>query len=58
MCATEALLRIYKTAKIAGCKFYLGSDAHHPKELDAAKGIFERVITLLDLSEDDKFILK
>lgn len=53
----DTVLRIYKTAKNCGCKFYLGSDAHHPSGLDAAKGIFERAINLLDLSEDDKFIL-
>lgn len=53
----DTVLRIYKTAKDCGCKFYLGSDAHHPNELDDAKAIFERAINLLDLSEDDKFIL-
>lgn len=54
----ETVLRPYKTAKDVGCKFYMGSDAHHPKELDIAKGRFERAIDLLNLTEDDKFVLK
>ncbi len=56
-CEAETVLRPYRIAKSCGCKFYLGSDAHHPKELDAAPEIFERAITALDLSEDDKFII-
>lgn len=36
----------------------MGSDAHHPKELDDAKRYFERTIDLLGLTEEDKFILK
>ncbi len=51
----DTILRIYRTAKECGCKFYMGSDAHHPKELDAAKAIFERAIDLLGLTEEDKF---
>lgn len=51
----DTILRIYRAAKNAGCKFYLGSDAHHPESLKKAKGIFERAIRLLDLSEEDKF---
>ena len=54
----ETVLRIYKTAKECGCKFYLGSDAHHPKNFDNAKQIFERAVTLLELSEDDKFVVR
>lgn len=53
----EIVLRPYKIAKKCGCKFYCGSDAHHPKGLDSAKAIFERAIDMLDLSEDDKFII-
>ena len=51
----EEVLRPYRQAKAAGCKFYLGSDAHHPTELDAAKARFEAIITALDLTESDKF---
>ena len=53
----DVILRIYKIAKDCGCKFYCGSDAHHPKSLESAKEIFDRAITLLELTEDDKFII-
>lgn len=53
----ETVLRPYRIALEMGCKFYMGSDAHHPKGLDGAKAVFERAIDLLDLTEDDKFIL-
>lgn len=49
------VLRVYKIAKEKGCKFYLGSDAHHPKTLYGAKAIFERAIGVLKLTEEDKF---
>lgn len=49
------VLRPYKAAKEMGCKFYLGSDAHHPAELDAARNRFEMIIDALDLRESDKF---
>ncbi len=52
---TDTVLRIYRTAKNVGCKFYLGSDAHHPDSLCRAKEIFERAVNLLDLKEEDKF---
>lgn len=54
----EIILRPYMIAKRMGCKFYFGSDAHHPDELDAAKGIFERAIDDLKLEEGDGFALK
>lgn len=53
----DTILRPFRIAKQCGCKFYLGSDAHHPKGLDEAKAIFERAISLLELTEDDKFRL-
>ena len=53
----ETVLRPYRIAKECGCKFYLGSDAHHPPELDAAGEAFERAIDMLGLLEDDKFII-
>ncbi len=53
----EIALRPYRIAKEAGCRFYLGSDAHHPAGLDAAGAIFERAIDRLELTEDEKFIL-
>lgn len=53
----EILLRPYFVAKDCGCKFYLGSDAHKREALSQAKENFERIITLLDLKEEDKFLL-
>ncbi len=53
--ALESILRIYRTAKDCGCKFYFGSDAHHPAELSGAKALFEAVIDALGLTEEDKF---
>jgi len=55
--ALETVLRPYKIAKAMGCKFYLGSDAHHVTELERAKARFEKTIDLLDLKETDKFII-
>lgn len=54
---SATVLRPYRIAKEVGCKFYMGSDAHHPARLEAAKGIFERAIDLLELTEEDKFII-
>ncbi len=51
----DTVLRPFRIAKSYGCKFYLGSDAHGPSAFKDAKDIFERAITLLDLSEYDKF---
>ena len=53
----EAILNIYKVAKECGCKFYCGSDAHHPKGFENAKRILERAVRLLELTEDDKFVI-
>lgn len=49
------MLRPYYIAKDCGCKFYLGSDSHKKATLEGAKENFERIITLLDLKEEDKF---
>lgn len=51
----DIILRMFRIAKSQGCKFYLGSDAHHPAAFEKAKDIFERAVTLLDLHESDKF---
>ena len=51
----EALLHPYRLAKECGCKFYIGSDAHHPDKLEAEKQNAEKIIDLLQLTEDDKF---
>ena len=49
------VLRPYRAAKAEGCKFYLGSDAHTPAELDGAMSRFAAIIDALELTEDDKF---
>ena len=52
----EIFLRPYFIAKECGCKFYLGSDAHHPSGLDGAINRFKEGVDALDLQESDKFI--
>lgn len=54
----EPILRIFKIAKACGCKFYCGSDAHNPDYFKTTKEVFERAIDLLELTENDKFILE
>ncbi len=49
------VLRPYRLAKECGCKFYFGSDAHHPGELDPCVEQFEAIVDALDLQESDKF---
>ena len=51
----DTVLRPYRIAKNCGCRFYCGSDAHHPKTFSKCKEIFERAIDLLGLEESDKF---
>lgn len=53
----DTVLRPFRIAKSCGCKFYLGSDAHSPNSFKRAKEIFERAVTVLDLSENDKFYI-
>ena len=53
----DSVLRMFKIAKACGCKFYCGSDSHHPAYFDKTKMLFERAINLLGLTEDDKFII-
>lgn len=56
-CSSEDALRPYRIARVCGCKFYLGSDAHTPDHLAAARSRFEAIIEALGLTEDDKFPL-
>lgn len=51
----ERVLRMFRIAKWQGCKFYLGTDAHHPNAFDKASEVFERAINFLDLKESDKY---
>ena len=54
----DIILRPFKIAKKCGCKFYLGTDAHHPDKFETAHKIFSRAIDMLGLEETDKFVLK
>ena len=54
---TDVVVRPYRIAKECGCKFYLGTDAHKPREFAAYQGLL-RAVELLGLTEDDKFVLK
>ncbi len=51
----ETVLRMYRIAKEQGCKFYMGSDSHHPKGFEKCDFVFNRAIDMLGLTEDDKF---
>ena len=51
---TDAVLRPFRIAKEEGCKFYLGSDSHHPEDFANAHRHFAWAIDALDLTEDDK----
>ena len=53
----EDCLRIYRIAKAAGCKFYLGSDAHHPDWMEAVPDRLPKVIDALGLTESDRYLL-
>ncbi len=46
--------RPYRIAKDVGCKFYFGSDAHHPR-FAGLKANFEKQVDIFGLTEDDKF---
>lgn len=54
----DTVFRPYRIAKECGCKFYCGSDAHSPRAFARSVERFERAVTLLGLTEDDKFIPK
>ncbi len=54
----EEIFDMFKTAKACGCKFYLGSDAHHPDQLTSSIETFKKIVDKLDLTEEDKFLLK
>ena len=51
----DVILRPFKIAKHMGCKFYLGTDAHHTDFFENTKEVFERAVNLLGLTENDKF---
>ena len=47
-------IRVFKIAKEAGCKFYLGSDAHAPEGFNGFRETMEKVVRELALTENDK----
>ena len=49
------VLRPYRIAKEEGCKFYFGTDAHHPSSLHTVRA--NRIVQLLALEEEDAFTL-
>lgn len=50
------ILRVYRIARACGCRFYFGSDAHHPDVLEGlAMARFTEIARLLDLEEKDRF---
>ncbi len=51
----DAVLRPYRIARECGCKFYLGSDAHHPDGLEGALAFFQKGVAALGLQESDKY---
>ena len=51
----DLILRPFRIAKKEGCKFYYGSDAHHPARFPHGIKTCERVVELLGLTEEDKF---
>ena len=53
----DRVLRMFRIAKECGCKFYLGSDAHHPSTFESTDHIFTRAIDLHGLEESDKFVV-
>ena len=56
--ATESTWRPFRIAKAQGCKFYMGSDAHHPQDLDPSIAGFNKAVDILGLTEDDKFYIE
>ncbi len=51
----EIIMRPFVLAKRAGCKFYMGSDAHTPRGLETCKARFASIAAYLELTEEDKF---
>lgn len=54
----KRVLRPYAIAKKCGCKFYIGSDAHHINEFEPAYAARAEAVKYLNLTEDDKFRFK
>lgn len=48
-------LKLYRIARQAGCRFYLGSDAHSADRLDGIQGVLPDVIRALALTAEDRY---
>ena len=53
----ENTLRLYRIAKEEGCKFYCSSDSHTLAGYQLMGPILRRVADLLELTEDDRYII-
>lgn len=51
----NAILKFYGILRECGCRFYMGSDAHHPDTLDRAYQSFETAVNELGLTEAEKY---
>ena len=54
----ESCLRPYRIAKEQGCKFYVGSDSHHPDGFVGVCDKFRLAAEILGLTENDQFVLE
>lgn len=50
----ERILRPHRIAKAMGCKFYLGGDIHSPEASRGLYAHFQKLVDLLELTEEDK----
>ena len=53
----QAVTDFYTVAKECGCKFYIGTDAHHPNQFVNQKDVAQRFIDRLGLTEEDRFYI-
>ncbi len=53
----QAVTDFYTVAKECGCKFYIGTDAHHPAQLVGQKDVAQRFADRLGLTEEDRFYI-
>ncbi len=51
----KTVMKPYEIAKKAGCKFYFGSDAHHPKDFVNIKATFQNIADYLSLTQENRF---
>jgi histidinol phosphatase-like PHP family hydrolase len=56
--AKDTILKPFKIAKDCKCKFYIGSDSHHPERFRPLTENFTKVIDDLGLEESDRFFIK